>query len=105
MSVMSLDSSLSHSCVMQSKHMIDFPSKCFKTELESLKMSDSLTIDDLKYHELRQIISYMSVRQLFVCRRVCHKWNEIITELLDSNPVLSLHYNDINHYTKEGFIS
>lgn len=68
----------------------------------TLAMSHTLTIDDLKYDELRQILSYLSVRQLFVCRRVCRKWLELIGELLEANLVFSLLYNDISHYTNEG---
>ena len=63
------------------------------------------TIDDLKYDEIRQILSHLSVAQLFSCLTVCQKWYQIITELLDFKKVLSLHLNDINDFTSEGLNS
>lgn len=65
-------------------------------------MNSKLTINDLKYDELIIILKTLSVRQLLNCRTVCHKWKAIAEQILESQQVLTLFYNDINHYTKQG---
>lgn len=64
-------------------------------------MKSKITINDLKDDELRIILKLLSVRQLFNCLTVSKRFQSIIIEILESQKVLTLLYNDINHYTKQ----
>jgi hypothetical protein len=65
-------------------------------------MNNRITINDLKDDELRVILKALSIRELINNSRVCKKWQIIIYEILETQSVLTLLYNDMNHFTQEG---
>jgi hypothetical protein len=65
-------------------------------------MNNKITINDLKDDELRIILKALSIRELINNLRVCKKWQIIIYEILETQSVLTLLYNDMNHFTQEG---
>lgn len=64
-----------------------------------------LTISDLNDEELDLIFRELSVRQLFNCLTVCKRWQPIIERILKAQTTLTLIYNDVIRFNKEGNIS
>jgi hypothetical protein len=65
-------------------------------------MNNRITINDLKDDELRIILKALSIRELINSLRVCKKWQIIIYEILETQSVLTLLHNDINHFAQNG---